>query len=491
MASAASQIAESQPLLNQDGLKNLERQASHVSSVEVPDYAPDIETTSGQEAWILLRTSLPVILTYILQYSFSITSSIVVGHIGTKELAAVQIATMTANVTGMAFYEGCASSLDTLCNQAFGAGKKKLVGLQMQRMILFLWLSTIPIGAVWICSPWILVHLIPEREVAILAGSYLRIYLLGAPGWCCFEAAKRYVLAQGFFSAPLFVLLICAPFNVFLAWLFVFHLKLGFLGAAGAVAISNLAQPIVLLLYIAFMAPEALQCWPGMTKDMLRNWSPMIKLAIPGVLMTVTEWLAFDILTFSAAYISTNHLAAQSVLMTISVTMYHIPFPIAVAASTRIGNLIGAGAVKAARVATKTYWCVFLWIGIFDIVLLVCVKDMAPKAFTKDEVVRGIVAATIPVVGCMQFVDATTAFANAVLRGLGRQSLGGYVNLAAFYLYGVPMALFLAFGPPKLELFGLWIGPASALGVISVSEALYTRLISWEKCVDEARSREV
>jgi len=45
--------------------------------------------------------------------------------------------------------------------------------------------------------------------------------IFGTFGFSAFEAGKRFVQAQGFFNAPLFVLLICGPLNVLLHWLFV------------------------------------------------------------------------------------------------------------------------------------------------------------------------------------------------------------------------------------------------------------------------------
>ena len=57
----------------------------------------------------------------------------------------------------------------------------------------------------------ILMAIVPEQDVAKLAGLYLKVLLLGAPGYATFEAGKRYVQAQGLFSASLYVLLICAP----------------------------------------------------------------------------------------------------------------------------------------------------------------------------------------------------------------------------------------------------------------------------------------
>lgn len=61
----------------------------------------------------------------------------------------------------------------------------------------------------------------PEPEVAVLAGRYLKILLIGAPGYACFESGKRFVQAQGLFSATFYVLLFCAPLNALMNWLFI------------------------------------------------------------------------------------------------------------------------------------------------------------------------------------------------------------------------------------------------------------------------------
>lgn len=63
--------------------------------------------------------------------------------------------------------------------------------------------------------------LVPEPEVAVLAGRYLKIMLVGAPGFAAFESGKRFMQAQGLFDTSLWILLICAPANAFLNWLLV------------------------------------------------------------------------------------------------------------------------------------------------------------------------------------------------------------------------------------------------------------------------------
>lgn len=187
--------------------------------------AGKIQTTWQREAKVLARYSRSLIVTFILQYSLTMASVFTVGHIGKLELGAVSLASMTANITGYAIYQGLATSLDTLCAQAYGSGKKTLVGLQLQRMVYFLWLMTIPIAFLWGFGTQILEAIVPEKETAALSGQYLRILIIGAPGYAAFEGGKRFVQAQGQFQATLYVLLFCAPFNAFLHWLFVWVSK--------------------------------------------------------------------------------------------------------------------------------------------------------------------------------------------------------------------------------------------------------------------------
>lgn len=81
-----------------------------------------IKTTWQREAVVLARYSRSLILTFLLQYSLTVASIFTVGHIGKVELGAVSLASMTANITGYAIYQGLATSLDTLCAQAYGSG---------------------------------------------------------------------------------------------------------------------------------------------------------------------------------------------------------------------------------------------------------------------------------------------------------------------------------------------------------------------------------
>ncbi|KAF2188268.1 MATE efflux family protein [Zopfia rhizophila CBS 207.26] len=447
-----------------------------------------ISTSWRREAKVLTKSSAPLILTFLLQYSLPVASVFTVGHIGKVELGAVSLASMTASITGYAVYQGLATSLDTLCSQAYGSGRYHLVGLQLQRMLYFLWLITIPISLIWAFGTQILSLIVPEKETARLAGLYLKILIAGAPGYAAFESGKRFVQAQGLFSATMYVLLICAPLNAFMNYLFVWVFGWGFVGAPIAVSVTETVLPLLLFLYVRFI--DGYQCWGGFERRALKNWGPMIRLALPGLVMVLAEFLAFEIVTLSSSWLGTTPLAAQSVLGTITAITFQIPFPMSVAASTRIANLIGATLSAPAKTAAKVALVFAVIVGIFNLLLLSTLRNYIPMLFTPDPDVRELVAKLLPLCSAFQLFDALACNCNGILRGLGRQEIGGYIGLFAYYAVGLPISFGTGFGA-GWGLYGLWSGPALALGVVALIECIFIWKTSWEKAVEDANRRNI
>ncbi|CDP05519.1 unnamed protein product [Coffea canephora] len=78
--------------------------------------------------------------------------------------------------------------------------------------------------------------------------------------------------------------------------------------------------------------------------------------------------------------------------------------------------------------------------------------------------------------------------APGVARGSGWQHLGAYVNLGAYYLVGIPVALILGFAL-HVGGMGLWSGLVAGATVQSLLLSIITGLTSWENQVIEARRR--
>lgn len=447
-------------------------------------------TTTLWEARAILSSSLPLIITFFLQYSLTVVSIFSVGHIGKTELAAVSLAIMTFNVT-VSIFNGMATCLDTLCAQAYGAKKYLLVGLYFQKCTAMLLVCAIPIVTLWCCSGSILIHIVEEPQLAVLAQTYLRIISFGAPGYICFETGKRFLQAQGVFHAGQYCLFIVAPINVLLNYVLVWDptIGIGFIGAPISTAISYWLMSFLLLGYVLLV--DGKKCWNGLQLQEsfnIRSWGPMMGLALNGTAMLLSEFIAFEILTLSAARFGTTSLAAQSIVSTMATLFFQVPFGVSVAVSTRMGNYIGAEKIVAAQTVNRVAILAALLLGVCNCTLLVLAKVHIATLFTDDKDVISSASVIIEILGINQLYDCANVLFAGCLRGQGRQHIGSALNLIAYYVVAVPLGLFFAFSL-DLKLVGLWSGLGVGIFVLSVSEAWFVFTSNWPQILNESKER--
>ena len=214
----------------------------------------------------------------------------------------------------------------------------------------------------------------------------------------------------------------------------------------------------------------------------------MVRLALPGLLMVEAEVLAFEILTLASSYFGTSYLAAQSILATTISCTFQIPFPISIAASTRVANLIGATLADAAKVSARVAGFTAAAVGVFNVILLSSLRSHIPQLFTSDPEVIALVARTLPLCAAFQLFDALSACCNGILRGLGRQEVGGYVQVFCYYVVAMPISMSTAFAL-GWQLEGLWAGVATALGLVAIIEGMFLWRTDWQRSVDDAKVR--
>jgi multidrug resistance protein, MATE family len=265
------------------------------------------------------------------------------------------------------------------------------LGVILQRGYIILTLFYIPIGILFWFSKPVFLALGQEEFISEWSCKFLRLLIPGGLGYIYFETTKKYLQAQGFspslvyliqgiMHASSYVLLITSPINVVLNYLFVYTFKFGVLGAPAATGITYWLSFLGLVLYARFV--DGSKPWGGWSKRAFRGWGIFSQLALLGFLMVGTEWLAFEIITIEAGKLGTIPLAAQSVIATSDQLFNTIPFGLGVAASNRVGNLLGAR--KASRGATAAFvaaWTSVLFGGIIMAALLI-VKSQYGKLFS-------------------------------------------------------------------------------------------------------------
>jgi len=439
------------------------------------------------EIWRLAKAAIPVILAYILQNSLQTVSVLVVGRLSPEALATAAFSYMFAMASAWLIALGGTTALDTLASSSFtGSHDRKDLGILLQRGIFVLTLLYAPIAVIWGFSEPLFRLLGQEEFICVQSSRFLQVLIPGGLGYVWFEAMKKYLQAQEIWRPGTYVLLITSPLNALLNWLFVYKFGIGLYGAPIATGISYWASFLLLVAYAAFARGH--ECWGGFQpRRAIAHMWPFTRLALLGIVHVGTEWWAFEIVALAAGRLGTIPLAAQSVIMTADQIINTIPFGLGVAASTRIGNLLGARKPQDAARAAHCAAVLSVLVGSIILAVLMGTKDVFGKLFNDDERVIKLVGDVMPFVALFQIADGLNGSCGGVLRGMGRQWVGALVNLVSYYGGALPMGIYLAFHDWGLG--GLWFGNCVALYIVGALEWVIVGLSDWEKETKRALDR--
>ncbi|KAJ7777307.1 MOP flippase [Mycena metata] len=418
---------------------------------------------------------------------------------------------MLAFVTGWCVALGGTTALDTLGSSAFTGGHPKDLSVHFQRCIVILWILLIPVGIFWWFIEPVLLGLGQSASLSHDVQIFLRILLAGAPGYIGFESLKKYLQCQGkvpvaiiasvklnlfkgIMGASTSVLVVVFPINLGMNILLIHHTPLGILGSPLALSFTYWLCFGLLGLW-TWTSPTHKQnaTWGGFQPSAVfhpRSCYLFLKLAIPGILMVGTEWAAFEIVALAAGRLGALPLAAQSVIMTTDQILNTIPFGIGVAASARVGNLIGARSPVAAKYVAHASALLSVVVGLVVMTAMMGAKDVYGYLFSDDVDVVRLVGQVMPLVASFQVADGLAGSCGGVLRGQGRQHLGALFNCVAYYVLALPLGITLAFHPlTALGLQGLWIGQVVALFIVGLGEYLVVWRSDWDLEVQRGAER--
>ncbi|GME96349.1 unnamed protein product [Ambrosiozyma monospora] len=264
------------------------------------------------------------------------------------------------------------------------------------------------------------------------------------------------------------------------------------MGAPTAVLVVNWLMALLLSLYTIFIS--GYQCFPVISTPgpgglrsglaelislVFKDWSRILKLAGPGVLMIEAEWLAYEIITFAASRFGTEALAAQSIVSTTCIMMFQIPYAISVASSTRIAWFIGSASKTASITSTNSAILLAFIVGSINCIFMFTFKRNITQLFSSDSKVIDLASHVLILSAGNQVLDVVACVCGGILRGQGRQHVGGWLNLLTYYVLALPAAFFCGFNL-NLGLFGLWIGMVVAITTIALGELWFVMRCDWD-----------
>ena len=205
-----------------------------------PSHKYEINMCSGSILPKMLRFSIPLMISGLLQLLFNAADIVVVGRFaGHNSLAAVGSNSCIINLMVNMFI-GLSIGANIIAARYYGAGEREELRKTVHTAMLLGLVSGIFLAILGSsCAKTILIWMQSPPEVLPLATVYLRIYFLGMPAMLVYNFGAALLRAVGDTQRPLYYLFAAGIINVLLNLVFVIVFHMDVAGVALATIISQ------------------------------------------------------------------------------------------------------------------------------------------------------------------------------------------------------------------------------------------------------------
>lgn len=454
---------------------------------------------------IIFSLAIPAVLQTVVRSLFVIIDAFWVGKLGSKELAAITVATFL--VWGIiALGEIIAVGTNTLVAQRIGARDNEMAKHISSLNLVNTFFHSIIIALIIIpvlpLLYWFM-NLAPE-EIS-LANNYLITLLIGLPCITLLSTSSAIFRSYGDTKTPFYMFVLAVVLNIFLAPLFIFglngYLQFGLTGAAFSTLISFL-MAFVISYYLLrkrgmvdgiyfkkinvdnIKARSLIKTFGDDNKrktfNDFSNWKILketIKIGIPVAINGVAFSLIYVFVARFVADYGTVGFAALGIGHRSESLAFQIGVGFSFATTVLVGQNIGAGDTKKAeRLAWKIfgYSCIIMFI--YASILFSFSKEFAKFFIDDSEVIRAASVYNKLAASVMIFSAAELIFGGA-FSGAGNTTPTAVIGLPLNILRIPLAAIFSA----KYGLYGIWLAICITVVFKGILIMIWFKMGKWKK----------
>ncbi|KAJ9166417.1 hypothetical protein P3X46_021178 [Hevea brasiliensis] len=415
-----------------------------------------------EEIKAIRKISGPTAITGLILYSRAMISMLFLGYLGELELAGGSLSIGFANITGYSVISGLAMGMEPICGQAYGAKQWKLLGLTLQRTVLLLLTTSIPISFMWLNMKRILLWCGQDQEISSMAHAFILFSIPDLFFLSLLHPLRIYLRAQSITLPLTYCSAISVLLHVPLNFLLVVHFKLGIAGVAIAMVWTNLNVFFLLFAFVYFSGVYK-DSWVSPSMDCLRGWSSLLSLAVPTCVSVCLEWWWYEFMIMLCGLLVNPKatIASMGILIQTTSLVYVFPSSLSLGVSTRVGNELGANRPAKARISMIVSLVCAVALGLLAMLFTSLMRHQWGRFFTSDAEILELTAVALPIAGLCELGNCPQTTGCGVLRGSARPTIGANINLGSFYLVGMPVAILMGF-VAKMGFAGLWLGLLAA-----------------------------
>jgi putative MATE family efflux protein len=424
---------------------------------------------------VVLGLAVPAFLALVSEPLFLLADAAIVGHLGTRELAALGIAAaVVSTAVGLCIFLAYGTTASV--SRQWGAGDKAGA---LKQGIDGLWLAVligVLITGIGLVATDVLVAAFdPPASVTGPAEDYLRVAWWGVTPTLLVLAGTG--VLRGFLDTrtPLRIAVGANLANIALNFVFVYPLGFGLVGSAIG---TDIAQFLAGGATVAVIMRRARTAGVSMRPDL-----PGVRRAahagVALVLRTLTLRACLLVMTFAVARHGETPLATHQLAMTIWTFLAFALDALAIAAQALTGRLLGAGDLPGTRTLTAMLTRWGLWCGVVTGIALAAISPFLGRLFSGDEAVVDALVPVLLVAALFQPLAGVVFVLDGILIGAGDGTYLAWAGAVVAALFTPAVLLASNYGPSPV-LPSLWaVFGAGFIGTRAVILVRRSRTPGW------------
>lgn len=424
-----------------------------------------------------LALAWPLILANLTQQAIQATDVLLMGRLGASQLAAATLAlnlTFTFNLLMLGLITASSPMMATALGQRFNAVRDVRRTFRAG-----LWLVAFMLPPYWFVLWHIgaLMRLFGEAPGLARQGeSFMRAYMWCTAPWLLFQLLRNFVSALERPRVVLWLSLGGIALNALLSWSLIFgHFGLPAFGLPGGGVGSTLTWLILCGALVVVTASERrfrrFHLFGHWWRFDRQRTLALARLGWPIGATMALEMGVFALAAYFMGWIGAPAVAAHAVALQCAALTFMVPLGLGQAATVRVGLALGRRDETAIGRAGWTAWV--MGVGFMGTMALVMwsIPHRLVTLFLADEpqnaVTIGLAVSFLRVAAAFQLVDGAQVIGAGMLRGLHDTRWPLLFALVGYWVVGLGIGSWLAFGADWKGL-GIWIGLAAGLASVAV-----------------------
>ncbi len=417
-----------------------------------------------------MRLGGPLIVNNLAVAGMHFADAVMAGSLGARELAAVAVGG-SFWFLGFTLCLGILMAVSPIVSRHFGAGDYNLIGRYTRQGIylaVLMGVALLLIGR-FAAAP-LLARFGIDPEFRELTVGYVGAIMYGAPGIFIFLALRFTMEGIGRTRPIMFTSMFSLSCNVFLNYVLMFgHFGAPALGVVGCGYASAITMWLVMLALAGHIILSRhyrkFHIFSRFGSLRLSAFKEIIYLGVPIAITITAEAGLFSAVSILIGTRGTEITAAHQIAINFSSTTFMVPLALSGATTVLVGQLIGAGKHREARICGSTGILLCAGFMTMSAAFLLVFRDAVVGLYSSDATVAGIAISLLLMAAIFQIADGVQIGAAGALRGYKDTGFPMVINIVAFWVLAFPLAYLAAItyqAPPNYIWAGFVVGLGSA-----------------------------